>query len=246
MSNKITYIYTLSHPLTGEVRYVGKSNDLKKRLKEHGSAKANTKKDNWLKSLKKNGLRPTIDIVESVSSEEWKYWEVFYISLFKSWGFNLTNGTRGGEGALGAKRSYLTKQKISDSLKNTYSDPVRRKLISDRLTGRKLSDETKKKLSSLNSGELHRDFGKHLSAQTRIKIGIAHKGKILSDETKGLLSKINKDRVTEAQRTKFIEMVKSHPSKGFLGMSHTEEGKKKISEASKAMWAKRRMACQIA
>jgi len=50
-------IYTLSHPKTKEVRYIGKTyRTLKKRLSEHCSecnANHGTHKIHWIKSLKK-------------------------------------------------------------------------------------------------------------------------------------------------------------------------------------------------
>jgi hypothetical protein len=41
---------------------------------------------------------PLVDVIDEVPSLEWEFWEIFYIGLFKSWGFNLTNNTIGGNG----------------------------------------------------------------------------------------------------------------------------------------------------
>ncbi len=36
-----------------------------------------------------------MDIVAEVKYSEWEFWEQHYISLFKSFGFNLTNHLKG-------------------------------------------------------------------------------------------------------------------------------------------------------
>ena len=55
-----TYIYTLEHPITNEIRYVGKTNSPERRLHHHWTVgyKSNNKTGNWLKSLKKLNLKP--------------------------------------------------------------------------------------------------------------------------------------------------------------------------------------------
>ncbi len=99
----MTKIYTLSNPLTGEIRYIGKtSKDLSNRLKEHfryiATLKVKTKRISWFKSLLKQNLQPKIELIDEVNDDEWQFWEMHYISLFKSWGFRLVNGTDGGTG----------------------------------------------------------------------------------------------------------------------------------------------------
>ena len=134
-----TYIYALIDPITNIPRYIGKANDLNKRLKGHVNkvnckkSKLN-KKESWIKSLLNNNLKPTIEKLDYVPVNEWKFWEMFYISLFKSWGFNLTNGDNGGLGTgrlteeirnkirfanTGKIQSQETRDKISLKLKNT-------------------------------------------------------------------------------------------------------------------------------
>ena len=65
---KITFIYTISHPLTNEVRYIGKSNTPRKRLFSHIDKRNKTKshKNNWIISLLKEDLRPIIEVLEEV------------------------------------------------------------------------------------------------------------------------------------------------------------------------------------
>ena len=105
------YIYTLEHPITKEIRYVGKTKNLEERLKNHinKAHNKNSHKTNWIESLKKKGLRPILKVVEEVPNNEWRYWEKFWISIFKSWGFRLVNHTSGGEGASFANKGSFKK-----------------------------------------------------------------------------------------------------------------------------------------
>src|ERR1035437_1197902 len=92
------FIYELTDPITNQPRYVGKTNNLSYRLYSHTHKKENTHKGNWIQSLKNKGKQPIIQVIDEVDEEEWKFWERRYISLYKSWGFCLTNGTIGGDG----------------------------------------------------------------------------------------------------------------------------------------------------
>lgn len=91
------YIYTLAHPGTGEIRYIGKTNDLKGRLKSHIYDYRKSKKSGWIKSLKSQGLKPVIEVVETFISEgECLSYEEYWIQQFRSWGFRLLNMAEGG------------------------------------------------------------------------------------------------------------------------------------------------------
>lgn len=129
---EMTYIYTISHPLTHEVRYIGKSNTPSKRLSTHirECNKIKSHKNNWIKSILNSGLDPHMDILDEVPIIEWEYWEKYWISQFKQWGFRLTNHSDGGIGPIGVKRSNEFKKKIREIK-----------------MGIPLSDEHKKKIS---------------------------------------------------------------------------------------------------
>lgn len=98
-----TYIYILQHPVTEDVRYVGKTNNPERRMRHHLSnqSKNGARIKNWIKSLKKNGLKPYMTVIDETDND-WQELEMYWISQFKSWGFNLTNITSGGEGCYGA------------------------------------------------------------------------------------------------------------------------------------------------
>lgn len=98
-----TYIYILQDPETQEIRYVGKSHNPKRRLQSHLWDKPKVKYHSyyWIQSLLKKGLKPIMIIIDEIE-ENWEELEIYWISQFKEWGFNLTNQTLGGEGAYGA------------------------------------------------------------------------------------------------------------------------------------------------
>ena len=103
-------IYTLSDPLSGNVRYVGKSVNGLKRARSHMYPKSleknRTRCGNWLRFLKKNGQTPLMEEVEVYENhEKLLEAEIFYIAYFRSLGFDLTNLTTGGEGAPGRKKT---------------------------------------------------------------------------------------------------------------------------------------------
>jgi hypothetical protein len=97
---KNTYIYILKDPIDNSIRYVGKSNDPKRRLYHHCSPSRfkNTHKCNWIKLLKRNGLRPLLEVIEEVPVSVWKIREKFWIKYYIELGFDLTNTTTGGDG----------------------------------------------------------------------------------------------------------------------------------------------------
>ena len=125
---EIVFIYTLENPITNEVRYVGKTvQKLDKRLNAHiyESRKKNNHKCNWINSLSKKGEFPTIKLIDIVPEEEWEFWESYWIEQLKMWGFNLVNGTPGGEGY---KHTDETKEKIRASrARQVFTEETQRK-----------------------------------------------------------------------------------------------------------------------
>lgn len=119
--NTNTIIYTLAHPLTGEIRYVGKTvKSLNDRLKSHvwDTKRRNNHRVNWIKSLLKKNLQPTIESLDECPWIESQQLEQYWISQFKQWNFRLLNMTDGGEGNLGAIKSEETKIKLKQSIRS--------------------------------------------------------------------------------------------------------------------------------
>lgn len=159
------YIYTLAHPDTKEIRYVGKSNDTTIRLSNHLSDKSKTHKVSWIKSLNDN--KPILEILDICDDRNWAETEQYWIAQLKSWGFNLVNHTIGGEGSAGIKLSDEHKRKISRSMKATIAEN------GSWLLGKKQAIQTKLKRSKSLKGRKN----------------TWQKGKVLSDEIKNKMSK---------------------------------------------------------
>lgn len=79
--------------MDGLVKYVGKANNPSKRLKDHflDFRNMDLNKSLWITKLKKQKKRPEMIIVDEVELFDWKYWEHWWCSYFKSLGFKLYN-----------------------------------------------------------------------------------------------------------------------------------------------------------
>ena len=166
------YIYTLAEPTTGEIRYVGKTNNLKTRFYNHLKASRKNYLSSWIKSLKSKQLKPIMEVVEECEINEWEFLERYWISQFKAWGFSLTNLTEGGEGIYGYSHTDSAKEKMSESRKGkstiwsigrtpwnkgkNYSEEEK-KQMSEQQKGKKHSEETKKKFSESRKGVAHNE-----------------------------------------------------------------------------------------
>ena len=103
-----TFIYTLSCPRSGDIRYVGKANDPKGRFAEHSRMRDNNHlKNNWIKELLDQNSRPVLTIIDEILISEWKEREKFYISKFIDLGCDLLNICGGANGlSFGNKTSF--------------------------------------------------------------------------------------------------------------------------------------------
>lgn len=153
---KVTYIYTLSDQ-DGNIRYVGKSNNPTKRLLHHKWNDRKCKLTSWLTSLRQKGLEPVLEVLDLVEENEWRFWEQFWISQCKTWGFKLTNMTEGGEGFASGdlNPAHLPHVKAIRSKvhKGKKLSKKTRDKISESLTGRKNPEHSKRMTGRTNSIE---------------------------------------------------------------------------------------------
>lgn len=138
------YIYKLIDPRNNEVRYVGKTINIKRRYKQHLYDKRKSHKASWVQSLRTLKLKPIIEILEICKNDNWIEREIYWINQFN----NLTNLKSGGGSDYIRTTSEETKEKI------------RLKHI-----GRKLSKEWKNKIkkSTKNKRKINVDGIKYES-----------------------------------------------------------------------------------
>ena len=177
-------IYTLTDPKSKHIRYVGMtSQTLNRRLSRHVTdlIKKKTHKDCWIFGLKQKNLSPIIEVIDIVNEDKWQFWEQHYISLFKSWGFNLVNHTFGGEGVFGLKpwnkglKGSVKPNKTSIKMGQRLSPKTEFK------KGQRLSPETEFKKNTIpwNIGLEWSDLVKE--KMSRAKLGKKSKKRILND-----------------------------------------------------------------
>lgn len=96
------YIYGLYNSFSDEIRYIGKTNNVGRRLKEHlreakSGKYAHLPKNRWILKTINSGGKILCKIIETTNEIEWETKEIYWISYYKQTYGNLTNISRGGE-----------------------------------------------------------------------------------------------------------------------------------------------------
>ena len=116
LENGYSFIYAIVDSL-GNVKYVGKTINLKNRIKQHLKA-LETGKTKIYRWMKKHFGKFEFIIIDICENSKWEKIEKFYISFFLKIGVNLLNHQEGGQGIQpNAKFSDSTKHKLSISAK---------------------------------------------------------------------------------------------------------------------------------
>lgn len=140
---KAIYIYTLSHPISKEIRYVGKTKSIKRRLQSHIDYANNSQRkrrhvSDWILNLLNQNIKPTITIIEETDENNWVSRERYWIKHFRDLQFNLCNLTDGGESNTGyvysdelkevrrnARIGYVTPTSVKQKISRTLSKQVK-------------------------------------------------------------------------------------------------------------------------
>lgn len=93
------YIYKLIDPTTNQIRYIGQTDNIKRRYNDHissslnkNSSSYNTHKSSWVRKVVNNNLFPIIEVVEECNSlEQSNIRERYYIEKLTNEGYKLTN-----------------------------------------------------------------------------------------------------------------------------------------------------------
>lgn len=127
------YIYHLCCPDTGEVRYIGKSNNPEHRLSRHLQASKNPQNyaQRWIATLLRAGKKPILEIAKELLPEEnWQDVERAAIAEGFDRGLRLTNTSVGGEGVL--LRDPEDEKRRIQSVKEAWERPEVREAQSKR------------------------------------------------------------------------------------------------------------------
>jgi len=204
--SEMTFIYALVDPRDGRVRYVGKSDDPDRRLRNHLLEVANGHNRNpyfrwWINLLGKDGLTPTVRRIMQCEQAAARDWERHWIWAFRWAGEKLTNLAAGGTGGAtrsGAKHSNaaLARQRWAHFLRMTFPDIwkewkeiraviYRNDKIARDVRNRIATSKRSKQMPHLwRPGQQPWITGKHWSPEMREKLGRAHLGKAPSNKGK--------------------------------------------------------------
>jgi hypothetical protein len=125
---KPALIYCMIDPRSGETMYVGKTFNLRQRLAGHIFSPCNESMSSWIKSLLEQGVKPKIELLESVApGTSWQEREVFWIAEMKRKGASLLNRTDGGGGDINPSEESIMKKEF-EAEKNRYFTDIRKTL----------------------------------------------------------------------------------------------------------------------
>jgi hypothetical protein len=129
----MNYIYALRCPLSGSIRYIGKSADPQRRFESHivKAHRADAKHHcaNWIRGLLRQGCRPSLEVLFCVlDGVDWRDVERNFISEYLADGHPLTNQTRGGDGVdlMYASDQLAARSALSASMRSAWADPGKR------------------------------------------------------------------------------------------------------------------------
>lgn len=173
MPKKISGIYCIENTINNK-KYIGQSVDIKERWRKHRKELYANKHDNdyLQKSWNKYGKDSfKFCIIEECDSNILDEREIFYINhyntLDRDYGYNLKSGGQNG----GSKVSDEVKSKMSQAIKNSYTDSLKDKRRTDALNYW-ANPENKKRALGDNNGM----YGMHHTDETKRKMSLNRSG----------------------------------------------------------------------
>ncbi len=118
------FIYGLCEPETSDVRYIGKTIDVKSRVSSHLRERGRTRKHRWIQSLHARAMTPRVIVLEVVSDDRADDAENWWILFLRRQGYSIINHTDGGDGT--PHLDQEARSRLSSSAKQVWADPVKR------------------------------------------------------------------------------------------------------------------------
>ena len=178
---KIIGIYKITNP--NEDIYIGQSSNVVRRWSEYSRLKGCCKNSRLLNSLKKYGFENhKLEIIHQCAKEELNNLEIYYINLYQSFntdkGLNLHSGgnnhTVSDETRKKIKMSHLGQKAWNRGISRT---DAQKKSHSEKMKGRKASEETKLKMSKSRIGAKHTEETKKILSEKKKGINNPNFGK---------------------------------------------------------------------
>ena len=185
--HQFVYIYALIDPNTMAFRYIGRSVSPKDRLYGHLSSceKGKTHCHRWIKSLKRKGQQPIMEVIEQATPKNYQEREAHWIRVYRNLGAPLTNISDGGDGALGTRHTEEARKRMSEYAKSIGRKlPLTPEIIEKRrkkALGKKDSIEVRKKKSAGRIGMTFADDHKVNLRKSRKEMLNSPKGKNLTE-----------------------------------------------------------------
>lgn len=231
MSNFKFYTYAHYKADTKDIFYIGKGSGNRAFVKYKRSI-------HWNSIVDKHGLHVEI-LAKWESEKDALTHEKFLISTFRSMGFSLCNMTEGGDGITSESWTPELRQVLSQSRLGKKLSDETRKRMSISATGRPMSKEAIEKTASF-----HR--GRKRSSETTRKMSESLKGKNLGiKRPKDVVDKIAKI-LTGKKRSDESRARMSVAAIGKKKRPQSKEHRMKISEKRKEYWKRWRDAKVLA
>lgn len=239
-------IYTLADPRSGDVRYVGQTHQKpKKRLQGHLSRARSGARYHlmtWIRSLLREGLEPSMTVVEEGEGDLWGITEKKWVAHYRNQGCDLTNSTEGGEGCPGHAVSAEAREKIRRARLGKPLSAEHRAKVAQGNRGKKMQPSSIAKTVAAHIGLKHTD-------EAKAKISAARKGRSIGKGVKPSPEVVEK-RVAARRAAMVLRREQGVPpatiseshrrkiSTANKGRKHTAEAKAKMSVSKKARDAK--------
>ncbi len=171
------FVYGLADPVTGDIRYIGKSIRPNERLMNHCNDHASCHRTHWIQSLITKGQRPQLVILQELpDGANWQAIERQWIAKARSAGWALTNGTDGGDGVV------------------NLCDEAKAKMLKT-WTGRKHKPESIAKMAAASRGRKKSEASKEIMRQK-----MTGRNNTWGDKVSKSIRKLNDDQVHEVRR----------------------------------------------